>query len=60
MTIWPPRYEPRTNGDKFGVWDTFAQEWAHRHDKIARFDAMDEPSTVAQANALNRIYERTL
>ena len=60
MTLIPPRYEARPNGDKWGVFDTFHQEWAWNHAKIARFDALDQPHAVAQADALNRIYERAL
>lgn len=41
MTVFPPRYEARQHGSKWGVFDTFAQEWAWRAASIARFIDLD-------------------
>lgn len=68
MTVIPPRYEARQHAHRdgtrgaelFGVYDTFAQDWAYRADKIARFEGLDRDTAAAQASALNRIYESTL
>lgn len=58
--VFPPRYEARPHGSKWGVFDTFAQEWAWRAASIARFVDLDEATALAQSDALNRIYERAL
>lgn len=62
MPLIPPRYEAREYAAKgtFGVWDTFAYAWAWRADKTERFTDLDERTAHAQADALNRIYERAL
>lgn len=55
-----PRYEARQHGSKWGVFDTFAQEWAWHAASIARFIDLDKPTALAQSAALNRIYEMAL
>ena len=60
MTVWPPRYEPRRLSDGWAVFDTFHQDLAWRADGLRQFEGMTQEQATAQADALNRIYERTL